>query len=54
MATIQLLGAALGLGFVSGINLYATILAVGAGIHMGLSIPVRASRDCSCWVTRWC
>jgi hypothetical protein len=39
MATIQLLGAALGLGFVSGINLYATILAVGAGIHMGLIHP---------------
>jgi hypothetical protein len=39
MGAIQLLGAALGLGFVSGINLYATILAVGAGIHLGLIRP---------------
>ena len=36
METIQLLGTAMGLGFVSGINLYATILAVGLGINLGL------------------
>lgn len=32
MQTIQLLGTVLGLGFVSGINLYATVLAVGLAI----------------------
>src|SRR5262245_37984591 len=36
MGTIQLLGTAMGLGFVSGINLYATVLAVGWGINLGL------------------
>jgi hypothetical protein len=36
METIQLLGAAMGLGFVSGINLYATVLAVGLGVNLGL------------------
>ena len=36
METLQLLGTAMGLGFVSGINLYATVLAVGLGINLGL------------------
>ena len=36
METIQLLGTAMGLGFVSGLNLYATVLAVGLGINLGL------------------
>jgi hypothetical protein len=36
MQTIQLLGTVMGLGFVSGINLYATVLAVGLGINLGL------------------
>lgn len=36
MEIINLLGAAMGLAFVSGINLYATVLAVGFGINMGL------------------
>jgi hypothetical protein len=36
METLQLLGAAMGLGFVSGINLYATVLAVGLGVNLGL------------------
>jgi hypothetical protein len=34
--TIQLLGTAMGLGFVSGLNLYATVLAVGLGVNLGL------------------
>lgn len=33
---IQLLGSALGLGLVSGMNLYATVLTVGLGIRLGL------------------
>ena len=33
METIQLLGSAMGLGFVSGLNLYATVLTVGLGIR---------------------
>jgi hypothetical protein len=36
MEAIQLLGTAMGLGFVSGINLYATVLAVGLGLNLGL------------------
>ena len=36
MAAIQLLGSTLGLGLVSGINLYATVLVVGLGIRSGL------------------
>ena len=36
MEIIQLLGAAMGLGFVSGVNLYATVLAVGLGVNLGL------------------
>jgi len=36
MQTIQLLGTVMGLGFVAGINLYATVLAVGLGINLGL------------------
>jgi hypothetical protein len=36
MEAIQLLGTAMGLGFVSGLNLYATVLAVGLGINLGL------------------
>lgn len=33
METIQLLGSAMGIGFVSGLNLYATVLTVGLGIR---------------------
>lgn len=33
MDTIQLLGSAMGIGFVSGLNLYATVLTVGLGIR---------------------
>jgi hypothetical protein len=36
MEIIQLLGTAMGLGFVSGVNLYATVLAVGLGVNFGL------------------
>jgi hypothetical protein len=36
MEIVQLLGTAMGLGFVAGINLYATILAVGLGVNFGL------------------
>src|SRR5438876_3908754 len=33
MEVIQMLGSAMGLGFVSGLNLYATVLTVGLGIR---------------------
>jgi hypothetical protein len=36
METIQLLGTAMGLGAVAGINLYATVFAVGFGVATGL------------------
>jgi hypothetical protein len=36
LAVIQLLGSTLGLGLVSGINLYATVLVVGLGIRLGV------------------
>ena len=36
MGIIQLLGSTLGLGLVSGMNLYATVLTVGLGIRLGL------------------
>ncbi len=36
METVNLLGTALGLSLVSGINLYATVFAIGLGIHLGL------------------
>ena len=36
METLALLGTAMGIGFVAGINLYATVLAVGLGLHLGL------------------
>jgi len=36
LSTIALLGSLLGLGFVSGINLYATVLAAGLGIKFNL------------------
>jgi hypothetical protein len=36
MQVIELLGATMGLAFVSGINLYATVLSVGLGIQFGL------------------
>ena len=39
MPIIQLLGSTLGLGLVSGINLYATVLVVGLGIRLGLIVP---------------
>ena len=38
MSAIQLLGSTLGLGLVSGINLYATVLVVGIGIRSGLIV----------------
>jgi len=41
---IQLLGAVMGLAFVSGINLYATVLTVGFGVQFGLvSLPADAA-----------
>ncbi len=36
MGTLNLLGATIGLGLVSGVNLYATVLTVGLGIRFGL------------------
>src|SRR5262252_4271923 len=36
MDVIQLLGSAMGLGFVSGLNLYATVLTLGLGIRLHL------------------
>jgi hypothetical protein len=36
MEVISLLGSAMGLGFVSGLNLYATVLTVGLGVRFGL------------------
>ncbi len=36
METLALLGTVLGIGFVSGINLYATVLAIGVAIRFGL------------------
>lgn len=39
MNVIQLLGSVLGLGLVSGINLYATVLVVGLGIRLGFIVP---------------
>ena len=39
MNVIQLLGSTLGLGLLSGINLYATVLVVGVGIRVGFITP---------------
>lgn len=40
METIVLLGTILGIGFVSGLNLYATVLAIGIGLNLGvISLP---------------
>ena len=39
MNAIQLLGSTLGLGLMSGINLYATVLMVGLGIRLGFFVP---------------
>src|SRR5262249_39558038 len=36
METVALLGTTMGLGFVAGINLYATVLAIGLGVQLGL------------------
>jgi hypothetical protein len=36
METLNLLGSTMGLGLVSGLNLYATVLTVGLGIRLGL------------------
>ncbi|MCI0545878.1 MAG: DUF4126 domain-containing protein [Candidatus Rokubacteria bacterium] len=36
METLYLLGTAMGLGFVAGVNLYATILSVGLALRLGL------------------
>jgi len=38
LSVIQLLGSTLGLGLVSGINLYATVLVVGLGIRLGVIV----------------
>jgi hypothetical protein len=38
METVSLLGSAMGLGFVSGLNLYATVLTVGLGIRFHLIV----------------
>jgi Domain of unknown function (DUF4126) len=38
LGVIQLLGSTLGLGLVSGINLYATVLVVGLGIRFDLIV----------------
>ena len=38
LGVIQLLGSTLGLGLVSGINLYATVLVVGLGIRFGIIV----------------
>jgi Domain of unknown function (DUF4126) len=38
LGVIQLLGSTLGLGLVSGINLYATVLVVGLGIRFGVIV----------------
>jgi hypothetical protein len=39
MDIVALLGAVMGLGFISGINLYATILAIGLGLQFNLFTP---------------
>ncbi|MCC6699658.1 MAG: DUF4126 domain-containing protein [Candidatus Hydrogenedentes bacterium] len=39
MEILTLLGTALGLGFISGLNLYATVLAIGLGIRLGFFDP---------------
>ena len=39
MEAINLLGSTMGLGLVSGLNLYATVLTVGLGIRLGLITP---------------
>lgn len=39
METISLLGSTMGLGFVSGLNLYAAVLTIGLGIRLGLIHP---------------
>ncbi len=39
MEAINLLGSTLGLGFLSGLNLYATVLTVGVGIQLGFKLP---------------
>jgi hypothetical protein len=39
METLSLLGSTMGLGFVSGLNLYAAVLTVGLGIRFGLIHP---------------
>jgi len=36
MEAINLLGSTMGLGLVSGLNLYATVLTVGLGLRLGL------------------
>jgi hypothetical protein len=38
LGVIQLLGSTLGLGLVSGLNLYATVLVVGLGVRFGLIV----------------
>src|SRR5215475_1679458 len=39
MDTIQLLGSTMGLGFVAGLRLYSTVLALGLGFRFGLLQP---------------
>ena len=36
MEALNLLGSTMGLGLVSGLNLYATVLTVGLGVRLGL------------------
>lgn len=38
METLELLGSVMGLSLVSGINLYATVLTVGLGVHLGFIV----------------
>ena len=48
MDAIALLGSTMGLGFVSGLNLYAAVLTVGLGLRLGLLHPVPASPTWRC------
>lgn len=45
METLVLIGTVFGLGFVSGINLYATVLALGLSVRIGLLEPSAAFAD---------
>lgn len=45
MDTLVLLGTVFGVGFVSGINLYATVLALGLSVRLGILEPLAAYGD---------